>query len=163
MLFCLCVLFMVTMKTSSVPTETFEGLALMDPHFQVYWKTNHSHITFELHVAAHGYVGFGLTANASGAMYPGDLILGYVSNNQSYFGDYHTTRHGQPILDASQDWFLLLATEDNDETVLKFTRAFNTQDKQDDIDITASRLRVHFSALAVYASFSPYLTFVTVQ
>ncbi|KAH3870430.1 hypothetical protein DPMN_033616 [Dreissena polymorpha] len=133
------------MTSSHDPTETFPHKATLDPNYHIFWKTNQSSITFEAHVAAHGYVGFGLTANASGAMYPGDVVMGYVSNGQSYFGDYHTDRHGQPIRDGSQDWTLLLATEDNEGTIMKFSRALHTRDKPDDIDINSGISHVIWS------------------
>jgi len=45
--------------------------------------------------------------------------------------DYHTTGKKQPEEDASQDWFLLQAEENDKGTVLKFVRSIDTCDVND--------------------------------
>ena len=46
--------------------------------------------------------------------------------------------HSKPLLDASQDWYLLLGQEDDTSTILKFVRQIDTCDSSDDIIIQVS-------------------------
>ena len=54
------------------------------------------------------------------------------------FQDYHTVNHSKPLLDASQDWYLLLGQEDDTWTILKFVRQIDTCDSSGDIIIQVS-------------------------
>ena len=46
--------------------------------------------------------------------------------------------HSKPLLDASQDWYLLLGQEDDTSTILKFVRQIDTCDSSGDIIIQVS-------------------------
>ncbi|XP_045212188.2 DBH-like monooxygenase protein 1 homolog [Mercenaria mercenaria] len=116
------------------PTENYPYSEALASNYMLYWKYNDTHITFETHVQAHGFTGFGISVN--GSMFPGDVIIGYVSHHNVHLNDYHTTAHAPPTMDSSQDWTLISSKENHDSTVLKFSRALNTHDS-DDIPIHA--------------------------
>lgn len=63
--------------------------------------------------------------------------INFVKFIYLFIKDYHTTGHTAPILDQSQDWVLLYGEENNNGTILKFTRKLDTCDP-DDIKITVS-------------------------
>lgn len=54
-----------------------------DGNYQLYWKPNKTHVTFEVHVKTRGYVGFGISPN--GRMYPADIVVGWVKDGKTYF------------------------------------------------------------------------------
>ncbi|KAK3088535.1 hypothetical protein FSP39_020262 [Pinctada imbricata] len=126
------------------PTEVFPYTEQLDHDgkYILFWKFNSTHITFEVHVRTHGYVGFGLSPN--GNMFPADVVIGWVKNGQAYFKDRHTTAYSSPLIDSSQDWFLLHAKENDFGTVLKMVRKLDTCDHHD-LKITDSTIRIIFS------------------
>lgn len=71
-------------RNAPTPSEVFPQHAQLDVNgsFHLYWKTNATHITFEVHVKARGYVGFGLSPN--GDMYPADIVTGWVKHGHAY-------------------------------------------------------------------------------
>ena len=54
-----------------------------------------------------------------------------ISTLPSPFQDRHATGHFTPVIDASQDWFLLHGEENSFGTVLKSVRKLDTCDKDD--------------------------------
>ena len=58
-----------------------------------------------------------------------------------FLKDRHTTAHAPPVLDKSQDWFLLHGEENDYGTVLKFARKLDTCDSEDmAIDVSKDKL-----------------------
>ncbi|ESO82137.1 hypothetical protein LOTGIDRAFT_135206, partial [Lottia gigantea] len=110
--------------------------------FELFWKYNNTHITFEAHVKTLGYVGFGLSPH--GQMFPADVVIGWVKDGTVHFKDRHSTGHYEPIIDKSQDWILLSGKEENGKTILKFVRKLRTCDK-DDRSIEEGTTKVIFS------------------
>ncbi|OWF40133.1 DBH-like monooxygenase protein 1 [Mizuhopecten yessoensis] len=138
-------------STSSVqiskptPTRHFEHYVQLDTegNYWLFWSTNATHVTFETHVNTHGYIGFGISPN--GKMFPADVIVGGVKDGQTYFKDYHTTQHAPPVVDQSQDWFLIAGKETASGTILTFVRKLNTCDSVGDMVITDDTTRIIFS------------------
>ncbi|OWF40136.1 DBH-like monooxygenase protein 1 [Mizuhopecten yessoensis] len=139
------------------PTRHFEHYVKLDTtgQFWLFWTANSTHVTFETHVNTHGYVGFGISPN--GKMFPADVIVGGVKDGQTYFKDYHTTEHAPPVVDQSQDWFLIAGKETASGTVLTFVRKLNTCDSVGDVVITDDTTRIIFSYNPVdVTSYIPY-------
>ncbi|KAK3586445.1 hypothetical protein CHS0354_001827 [Potamilus streckersoni] len=69
------------------PTEPFKYSTRVDNdgNYLLFWNFNDTHITFEVHVKTHGYVGFGLSDN--GNMYPADVVVGWVKDGATHFKD----------------------------------------------------------------------------
>ena len=68
----------------SVPKEFNHRLQLdSEGKYIVHWKFNASHITFEVHVETHGYIGFGISPN--GDMPHSDVVVGWVKNGTTFF------------------------------------------------------------------------------
>ncbi|KAL3871747.1 hypothetical protein ACJMK2_039725 [Sinanodonta woodiana] len=127
------------------PTEPFIYSTAVDNdgNYLLFWNFNETHITFEVHVKTHGYVGFGLSDNSN--MYPADVVVGWVKNGSTHFKDYHTTGHVPPTVDKHQDWFLLHGEENDFGTVLKFVRKLDTCDKAEDKKIEDGTIRLIYS------------------
>ena len=81
----------IVQNTVSKPTEALPFKEQLDKNgdYILYWKVNATHITFEVHVRTHGYVGFGLSPN--GNMYPADVIIGWVKDGKASFKVYYCT------------------------------------------------------------------------
>jgi len=93
-------------------------------------------IIFTVNVETTGFVGLGISLNPS--MEGADIVIGGVFENKTtYFADYHATENQRPVLDESQDWTLLNATEANGHTILSFSRKLDTCSGEDDVAITA--------------------------
>ncbi|OWF40135.1 DBH-like monooxygenase protein 1 [Mizuhopecten yessoensis] len=127
------------------PTRHFEHYVRLDTtgQFWLFWTANATHVTFETHVNTHGYIGFGISPN--GKMFPADVIVGGVKDGQTYFKDYHTTEHAPPVVDQSQDWFLIAGKETASGTVLTFVRKLNTCDTVGDMVITDDTTRIIYA------------------
>ncbi|XP_033727736.1 DBH-like monooxygenase protein 1 [Pecten maximus] len=127
------------------PTRHFDHYVQLDAtgQYWLFWTTNDTHVTFETHVNTQGYIGFGISPN--GKMFPADVIVGGVKDGQTYFKDYHTTEHAPPVVDQSQDWFLIAGKETASGTVLTFVRKLNTCDSAGDMVITDDTTRIIFS------------------
>uniref|UniRef100_A0A194ALW7 DOMON domain-containing protein n=1 Tax=Pinctada fucata TaxID=50426 RepID=A0A194ALW7_PINFU len=126
------------------PTEEYPYKEIMDPNgnYHLYWNRNDTHVTLEIHVRTHGYVGFGLSNN--GKMFPADIVIGWVKDGKTFFKDRHSVAHAVPKIDQSQDWILLHGFENSFGTVLKFTRKIITCDP-DDMEITEATMRAIYS------------------
>ncbi|XP_056009441.1 uncharacterized protein LOC125680065 [Ostrea edulis] len=129
---------------SPSPTEQFDFEDTIDPDgkYVLFWNVNKTHIVFEMHVETKGYIGFGLSPN--GKMYPSDVIVGWVKDGVAHFKDRHTVGHSPPLVDASQDWHLLYASEDDCRTVLKMVRKLDTCDDED-YKITDNTVKIIYS------------------
>ncbi|KAH3863954.1 DBH-like monooxygenase protein 1 homolog [Dreissena polymorpha] len=114
-------------------TENYDFHEILDENqdFHVHWNVDHEqkNITFELHVRTHGYVGFGISHN--GKMFPADIVIGWVKDEQIHFKDRHAVALEMPLVDSSQDWHLLYGAENTWGTVLKVTRLLDTCDPDD--------------------------------
>ncbi|KAH3710540.1 DBH-like monooxygenase protein 1 homolog isoform X2 [Dreissena polymorpha] len=124
-------------------SEAFNQSATLDKagNFVVYWNYNSSHVTFEVHVKTHGYVGFGLSPN--GNMFPADVVVGWVKNGHVFFKDMHTIAHAHPVVDKSQDWFLLHGEENDMGTSLRFVRKLDTCDADDRVITNATQRLIY--------------------
>nr|XP_061842955.1 DBH-like monooxygenase protein 2 homolog isoform X1 [Nerophis lumbriciformis] len=86
-------------------------------------------ITLKFIVKTTGWIGFGLSPN--GDMTGADLVMGGVDSNRTYFKDYYSATNTMPDVDQVQSYTLVSLTESQGETVMTFTRAFQTCDNQD--------------------------------
>ena len=81
------------LDSSAVPTpsEYFPYKEQIDPHgnYFLFWDRNGTHVTMEVHVRTHGYVGFGLSPN--GNMFPADIVIGWVKDGHTFFKVNTTT------------------------------------------------------------------------
>ena len=75
----------VDMAYIFTPTQDYPFSLQLDGEGKVhlFWNYNDTHITFEIHSRACGYVGFGISPN--GKMYPADMVIGWVKENKVYF------------------------------------------------------------------------------
>ena len=71
--------------SSVEPSELFESQVELvnNDRYHLFWKSDAKSITFEVHVRAKGWVGFGISPN--GAMAHSDLVTGWVKDGQVYF------------------------------------------------------------------------------
>lgn len=130
---------LVSGASASPGDEQWAHSAWLDDRYLVRWTPGADDITFEVSVATLGYVGFGLSHD--GLMQGSDVVIGWVQHSRTFFQDRHVSRgHVEPIVDASQDWELLRGSENDTHTVLKFRRAYDTCDRDQDIRITVSGL-----------------------
>ena len=76
---------MVDVAYLLTPTQDYPFSLQLDSEGKVhlFWNYNDTHITFEIHSRAGGYVGFGISPN--GKMYPADMVIGWVKENKVYF------------------------------------------------------------------------------
>ena len=67
------------------PSETFsESVSLVkDDIYHLFWNSDNTSITFEVHAKVKGWVGFGLSPN--GGMPNSDIVIGWVKDGVSYF------------------------------------------------------------------------------
>ncbi|KAH9500336.1 DBH-like monooxygenase protein 1 [Bulinus truncatus] len=110
--------------------------------YDLFWNFNKTHIMFKSHVKTNGYIGFGISPN--GAMAHSDVVIGWVKDGKSYFADRHAEGNFKPAVDASQDWFLVTASEVGECTTLVFLRKLDTCDPEDS-PLTSDTIRVIFS------------------
>ncbi|XP_031575456.1 DBH-like monooxygenase protein 1 homolog, partial [Actinia tenebrosa] len=100
--------------------------------FKIYWKINNEKksIQFAARVKTLGWVGFGISSG-NGNMIGSDVIIGWVKENTGYLKDRYADAKALPPIDAKQDYTLVAAREDNGETIIEFSRLWNTCDEKD--------------------------------
>ncbi|XP_077991084.1 DBH-like monooxygenase protein 1 [Glandiceps talaboti] len=119
--------------TTLGPTTVYYNSITLDQFgiYTLYWKFYEDRIQFEIHVRTLGYVGLGFSP--TGGMTNADIVIGWVKDGVAYLSDRFATGHGEPTIDESQDYKLVLGRETNTHTILVFTRKMNTCDYKDSI------------------------------
>ncbi|KAK3703833.1 hypothetical protein QZH41_012443 [Actinostola sp. cb2023] len=141
-------LFATTFASASLDTEYTNSAYLDEAEtFKLHWKIDDTkkQIWFGVQVKTLGWVGFGISAG-TGNMVGSDVVIGWVKDNKGYLEDDDDTEpifrlwlqqdryadaKALPSVDKKQDYKLLEAYEKNGETVLKFTRKYDTCDERD--------------------------------
>ncbi|CAG0892814.1 unnamed protein product [Darwinula stevensoni] len=121
-----------------------------DGIMNLYWTPDleSGEITFELHAKTQGWAGLGFSAN--GAMIGSDIVVGWIKDGQTFFTDRHAVGNELPLVDESQDYELLFASEDEEGLTLRFKRLIDTCD-EDDFYITSDT----WSLIYAYAETDP--------
>ncbi|KAK3701369.1 hypothetical protein QZH41_008747 [Actinostola sp. cb2023] len=126
-------LFATTFVAASLDTE-YTNSAYLDEKetFKLHWKIDDTkkEISFAVQVKTLGWVGFGISAG-TGNMVGSDVVIGWVKDNKGYLKDRYAEQQALPPIDEKQDYKLTDAYEKNGETVLKFTRKYDTCDDKD--------------------------------
>lgn len=154
-----CILFLInllilSLAESSVipvfePSEDYTFSLNADDsdkfQYRLYWKVlEKDEIQFEIHCRAVGWVGFGLSPN--GGMAGSDIVIGWVdSMGKAHLKDTHAVGKQAPIVDLTQNWDLLDASEKEGFTMLKIKRKLYTCDQKDDFDIKLETQRLIFA------------------
>ena len=68
------------------PSYQFKKVLDDDGNYELFWNIAGDTILFEVNVRTLGYVGFGLSKDRTGKMSPADMIIGWVQENNVYFG-----------------------------------------------------------------------------
>ncbi|XP_078690261.1 DBH-like monooxygenase protein 1 homolog [Branchiostoma floridae x Branchiostoma belcheri] len=104
---------------------TFTNNAYLDENMNVFlqWRRDESTVTMQLEVQTRGMVAIGFSPN--GNMPASDIFAGYVGDDgQPYFHDYYAEAQEHPVYDgdSNQNYFDVLATENDTHTIVCFTR-----------------------------------------
>ncbi|XP_059622696.1 MOXD1 homolog 2 [Phlebotomus argentipes] len=116
----------------------------LNENFRLLWTVRGAEITMEIQAKTLGYVGVGFSED--GTLSGADMAIGWVDQGQPYFQDRHVKKNsdGEPVVDPSQDYVLLLGYENATHTVLRFRRKLDTCDTYHDLPITNDTMRVIF-------------------
>ncbi|XP_055620959.1 MOXD1 homolog 2-like [Toxorhynchites rutilus septentrionalis] len=115
-----------------------------DHTYRLLWTSTSQDITFEIQAKTLGYVGLGFSLD--GTLADSDIAIGWIDQGHAYLQDRHIRAegNGDPIVDPSQDYTLLLGYDNVTHTVIRFKRNLETCDSKDDIPITNDTMRVIF-------------------
>ncbi|XP_053685794.1 MOXD1 homolog 2-like [Sabethes cyaneus] len=115
-----------------------------DHNYRLLWTSNNQDITFEIQAKTLGYVGLGFSHD--GTLADSDIAIGWIDQGHVHFQDRHIRAgsDGDPIIDKSQDYTVLLGYENVTHTVIRFKRNLDTCDNKDDFPITNDTMRVIF-------------------
>lgn len=129
---------------SSALGAHWDHSVFLDDDYRLLWSISGYDITFEVQARTHGYIGLGFSKD--GTIYGADIVIGWVHQGQVHFQDRHVKKNGdgQPLVDSSQDYVLLLGYENQTHTVLRFKRKLDTCDVAYDVPITNDTMRVIF-------------------
>ncbi|CAH1270459.1 MOXD1 [Branchiostoma lanceolatum] len=113
---------------------TFTNSAYLDEAMNVFlqWRRDESTVTMQLEVQTRGMVAVGFSPN--GNMPGSDIFAGYVGDDgQPYFHDYYAEAQEHPVYDgdSSQNYYDVLATENDTHTIVCFTRRIVLCDSND--------------------------------
>ncbi|XP_050098172.1 MOXD1 homolog 2-like [Anopheles aquasalis] len=126
------------------PQPQWDHLVDFDPNYRLLWTVGSQEITFEIQARTLGYVGLGFSKD--GTLSGADIAIGWIDQGHVYLQDRHirADSDGEPIVDGSQDYTLLLGYENMTHTVIRFKRSLDTCDMKDDFPITNDTMRVIF-------------------
>jgi len=116
----------------AVHSAQFTHHTLLDiqQRYLLEWRPEPATITFRVSVRTRGYVGLGFSP--SGGMYGADMALAWVSDDGVvHLSDRHAVGNLAPFLDKSQDLRLEEGYENETHTVIEFSRAWRTCDRED--------------------------------
>ncbi|XP_039432205.1 MOXD1 homolog 2-like [Culex pipiens pallens] len=127
-----------------VEASQWDHIVDFDPNYRLLWTSNAQDITFEIQARTLGWVGVGFSHD--GTLADSDVAIGWIDQGHVYFQDRHIRAEsdGDPIVDPSQDYTLLLGYENVTHTVIRFKRNLETCDSKDDFAITNDTMRVIF-------------------
>ncbi|XP_053661476.1 MOXD1 homolog 2-like [Anopheles marshallii] len=130
--------------SSGGATPQWEHLVDFDPNYRLLWSVGSQEVTFEIQARTLGYVGVGFSRD--GTLVGADIAVGWIDQGHVYLQDRHIRpdSDGEPIVDSSQDYTLLLGYENTTHTVIRFKRNLDTCDMKDDFPITNDTMRVLF-------------------
>ncbi|XP_055626801.1 MOXD1 homolog 2-like [Toxorhynchites rutilus septentrionalis] len=137
------VLLVTVAATATVAGAHWDHAVDLDENYRLLWSiSNNQDITFEVQARTLGYVGLGFSTD--GSIYGADIVIGWVDNGQVHFQDRHfkMNSNGEPHVDPSQDYVLLLGYENATHTVLRFRRKLDTCDTNQDVPITNDTIRI---------------------
>lgn len=88
-------------------------------------------LTMEVFAKTNGYVGVGWSSH--GGMAGADIVIGWVDSDtgEAHLKDFHAEGNEKPIQDKSQDYELLSAFENENGTLIRFRRKWETCDEHD--------------------------------
>ncbi|XP_052873199.1 MOXD1 homolog 2-like [Anopheles cruzii] len=153
-----CALFGALLSSLSLATAAhWDHAIFLDEDYRLLWSITGQDITFEVQARTHGYIGLGFSKD--GTIYGADIVIGWVDQGHVHFQDRHVKKHGdgQPLVDSSQDYVLLLGYENQTHTVLRFKRKLDTCDVAYDVPITNDTMRVIY----MYHDKEPHGAFYT--
>lgn len=111
--------------------------------YRLFWKNEVDSITFEIQVRTKGWVGFGISPN--GGMAGSDIFTAWLEDGKVIHHDRHALGTFRPLKDKLQDWNLIFGKEIDNYSVYKFSRKYETCDKEGDRDIKLGTVRVIWS------------------
>ncbi|XP_058125969.1 MOXD1 homolog 2-like [Anopheles ziemanni] len=151
------VLVLVVLNLSLASAAHWDHAVFLDDDYRLLWSITGQDITFEVQARTKGYIGLGFSKD--GTIYGADIVIGWVDQGQVHFQDRHTKKHGdgEPLVDSSQDYVLLLGYENQTHTVLRFKRKLDTCDVAYDVPITNDTMRVIY----MYHDKEPHGAFYT--
>ncbi|XP_055593234.1 MOXD1 homolog 2-like [Uranotaenia lowii] len=129
---------------ASMGSSMWDHVVDFDQNYRLLWTSTSQDITFEVQARTLGYVGLGFSRD--GTLSDADLAIGWIDQGHVYFQDRHVRAgsDGDPIVDSSQDYTVLLGYENVTHTVIRFKRNLDTCDMKDDFPITNDTMRVIF-------------------
>ncbi|XP_058831932.1 MOXD1 homolog 2-like [Topomyia yanbarensis] len=135
-------LLLLAVGPAAVSAAHWDHAVDLDENYRLLWSINNQDITFEVQARTLGYVGLGFSTD--GSIYGADIVIGWVDNGQVHFQDRHfkMNSNGEPHVDPSQDYILLLGYENATHTVLRFRRKLDTCDTNQDVPITNDTIRI---------------------
>ncbi|XP_058465517.1 MOXD1 homolog 2-like [Malaya genurostris] len=140
---CLCMLI-VWCSALPVTVSQWDHMMDFDHNYRLLWTSNNQDITFEIQARTLGYVGLGFSHD--GTLADSDIVIGWIDQGHVLLQDRHIRAEsdGDPVVDSSQDYTVLLGYENVTHTVIRFKRNLETCDNKDDTPITNDTMRVIF-------------------
>ncbi|XP_078608050.1 DBH-like monooxygenase protein 1 homolog isoform X2 [Branchiostoma floridae x Branchiostoma japonicum] len=130
----LLVFVAVSGVTAATTGVTFTNNAYLDEAMNVFlqWRRDETTVTMQLEVQTRGMVAIGFSPN--GNMPGSDIFAGYVGDDgQPYFHDFYAEAQEHPVYDgdSNQNYYDVLATENDTHTIVCFTRRIVLCDSND--------------------------------
>ncbi|RDD36647.1 DBH-like monooxygenase protein 1-like protein [Trichoplax sp. H2] len=123
----------ITVKSETTGQHEFHASLDEDLKYLLDWTfdNNKKTMTFTVRVKTTGWIGFGISPY-TGKMPGSDIVIMWVDNNgKVYLQDRFAESRSLPVLDSSQDYYIISGYERNGTTTIKFWRKFNTGDPKD--------------------------------
>jgi hypothetical protein len=117
---------------NSTPTGFYLNQAdlALNGDYKFFWNLTNSELIGEVHCRTNGWVGFGFSSQRNKTN--GDLFIGWVdSQNRVNFTDRYLNATSNLLIDKSQDWRLLFATQRDGYTIFKFSRPLRLCEPED--------------------------------
>lgn len=145
------------------PTENYpNAVVLIEPDvYLLYWRSNGTHIQFEIHAKTSGWFSFGVKSKSTSQI---DFVVGYLNDDGTgHFSDRYGASLENSRVDSRQDWLPIYMAKNNGYTIFSFVRSLrvcagrNDEDVEDvDIPLSGNATVVFSTGEVFNGEFVPY-------
>ncbi|XP_020607036.1 uncharacterized protein LOC110045747 [Orbicella faveolata] len=128
------IIFLVSYVVNKIDATSYASLSSADENFKLQWTYNSSKFIFKMTCKTTGWCAVGFTTTADGrGMVDYDIAVAGYASSAGYIDDRWSTSTTLPSNDTEQNFNLMMASEQDGQTMVEFSRDALTGDTANDV------------------------------